>query len=109
MIQELSETNNMSLCKEKSEVKGKKYLGQNNGKYGQIRCLLLMQFPDIDNPYVILSAHSVWEPTITEQTHCQVQTVGTDVKGIFLLRNILCSQFQELGPQSFPSKKVELL
>lgn len=86
MIQELSETNNMSLCKEKSEVKGKKYLCQNNGKYGQIRCLLLMQFPDIDNPYVILSAHSVWEPTITEQTHCQVQTVGHRCEGDFSVK-----------------------
>ena len=65
---------------------GKKHLCQNNGKYGQIGCLLLMRFPDIDNPYVILSAHSVWEPTITEQTHCQVQTVGYRREGDFSVK-----------------------
>lgn len=91
----------MSLCKAKSEVEGKKHLCQNHGNHGQIGCLLRMRFPD--------TAHGVWEPTITEQTHCQVQTVGRRWEGVFLLRKVLCSQFQELGPQSFPSRKAELL
>ena len=75
----------------KSEVKEKKYLCQNNDKYGQIGRLLLMQSPDIDNPYIILSAHSVWDPTITEQTHCQVQTVGHRCEGDFSVKE--CSLF----------------
>ena len=76
----------MSLSKAKSEVEGKTYLCQNHGKHGQIGCLLWMQFPDMGNPYITLSAHGVWEPTISEQTHCQVQTVGRRWEGDFSVK-----------------------
>lgn len=53
------------VCTKKSQVEEKSCLCQNQGKYGQIGCWS-QTFLLTESPHIMLSAHGVWELTVSE-------------------------------------------